>query len=106
MDRILAHRSGDDVAVAVDDIAAGEEVNGRCLEGGDRISVRARDDVPLGHKIALNDRPVGSEIVEYGVAIGEATIDVQAGDHVHVHNLGSIRWRSSQRPAPAAASQR
>jgi (2R)-sulfolactate sulfo-lyase subunit alpha len=103
MDRILAHRSGDDVAVAVDDIAAGDDVTGRSLDGGERVSVRARDDVLLGHKVALVDRAAGSEIVEYGVPIGEATADIRAGDHVHVHNVRSIRWRASERPLAAAA---
>jgi (2R)-sulfolactate sulfo-lyase subunit alpha len=98
MDRILAHRSGDDVAVAVDDIAAGEEVSGRSLDGGARVAVSTRDEIPLGHKVALVDRPAGSEILEYGVAIGEATADIRMGDHVHVHNLRSIRWRASDRP--------
>jgi (2R)-sulfolactate sulfo-lyase subunit alpha len=105
MDRVLAHRSDDDVAVAVDDIAAGDEVTGRSLDGGRRIGVRMRDDVPLGHKVALLDRPAGSPIIEYGVAIGEATVNIRAGDHVHVHNLRSIRWRASERPQAAAVQQ-
>lgn len=92
MDRILAHRAGDSVAVAVDDIAAGDEVSGRALDGGGTVAVRARDAVPLGHKLALRDLAEGSEVIEYGVPIGEATAPIQSGDHVHVHNLRSIRW--------------
>ena len=96
MDRILAHRAGDSVAVAVDDIAAGDDVRGRALDGGGTVSVRARDAVPLGHKLALRDLPQGSEVIEYGVPIGEATAPIRTGDHVHIHNLRSIRWRTSE----------
>jgi (2R)-sulfolactate sulfo-lyase subunit alpha len=96
MNRVLAHRPADSVGVATDDLASGEEVAGRYLDGGGPISIRARDHVPLGHKIALLAQPAGSEVIEYGVAIGEATVDIEAGDHVHVHNLRSIRWRDPQ----------
>jgi (2R)-sulfolactate sulfo-lyase subunit alpha len=96
MNRILAHRPADSVAVATDDLESGEEVVGRFLDGSGEITVRVRDQVPLGHKIALRGQPAGSEVIEYGIAIGEATADIEAGDHVHVHNLRSIRWRDPQ----------
>jgi (2R)-sulfolactate sulfo-lyase subunit alpha len=103
MNRVLAHRPADSVGVATDDLAAGEEVAGRFLDGGGEISVRARDHVPLGHKIALRGQPAGSEVIEYGIAIGEATADIEAGDHVHVHNLRSIRWRDPEDSGKAPA---
>ena len=103
MNQILAHRGADSVAVAVDDLRAGEEATGLALDGSVAIAVRTRDAIPLGHKVALRDVPAGGEVIEYGVAVGEATAEIHAGDHVHVHNLRSIRWRASQRPALATA---
>lgn len=102
MNQILAHRAIDSVAVAVDDIAEGAEASGRALDDGETIAIRARDRVPLGHKIALRDVPAGEPVIEYGVPIGEATAEIRAGDHVHVHNLRSIRWRASTTTAATA----
>lgn len=43
--------------------------------------------VPFGHKVALRDIPAGAAVVKYGVVIGYASITIQAGEHVHVHNV-------------------
>jgi (2R)-sulfolactate sulfo-lyase subunit alpha len=48
--------------------------------------------VPLGHKIALRDLPQGEQVIKYGIAIGRATRDIHAGEHVHVHNVKGERW--------------
>lgn len=56
-------------------------------------SVRALDAIPYGHKIALCEIPSGEEIVKYGEVIGVAVKDIQKGNHVHVHNLDSLRGR-------------
>ena len=48
-----------------------------------------RDDVPMGHKIALADIPKGSAVIKYGYPIGVATEDIKKGDFVHTHNLRS-----------------
>lgn len=52
------------------------------LEGGLEIA----PGVPFGHKIALCAIPKGEAVIKYGVAIGRATCDIAAGEHVHVHN--------------------
>lgn len=54
----------------------------RRLEGGLEIAA----GVPFGHKIALRAIPRGESVIKYGVAIGRATCDIAAGEHVHVHN--------------------
>src|SRR5580704_7956155 len=74
-------RSDDTVAVAVRAIAAGTEV----LVGASRV--RLRDDVPAGHKFAVDDVPAGAQVRKYGQVIGIATRPIGAGDHVHTHNL-------------------
>jgi SAF domain len=40
----------------------------------------------------LRDIEAGDQVVKYGVAIGLATSDIRAGQHVHVHNLKGQRW--------------
>jgi (2R)-sulfolactate sulfo-lyase subunit alpha len=88
----LAHCDEDDVAVAVADVEAGQEVVVAWLDGDKQAVLRSLSDVPLGHKIALRDLGEGSPLLKYGIPIGRTTRSVRAGDHVHTHNLKSARW--------------
>lgn len=81
--RALHINSADSVATLIDPAEAGEQVM-----VGDRPIV-ARDDIPRGHKIALTDVPAGENIIKYGLPIGRATQDIEAGAHVHTHNLAT-----------------
>jgi len=90
----LAHRRGDDVAVAVRDTAPGA-ARAAYLDSGDRFGIEVRTPVPLGHKIALRDLAERENVLEYGVPIGLTRAPVAAGELVHTHNLRSARWRSS-----------
>lgn len=78
---VLLHRD-DDVAVAIEDLAAGSEVSAGAA------SVVARGDIPRGHKIAVRELAVGAAVRKYGQPIGVSTVAIGPGDHVHVHNLG------------------
>jgi len=93
MHRFLVHRRGDHVGVAVEDIRRGEEISGVNMDD-DTVTpgLSARDDIPLGHKVALRDIDAGAEVIEYGTRIGLARTRVSAGAHVHTHNLKSARW--------------
>jgi (2R)-sulfolactate sulfo-lyase subunit alpha len=88
----LVHRGGDDVGVAVEDIVAGTQSTGRFKDQDGELDILVTEDVPLGHKLALHDIADGAEIIEYGVAIGRATADIQTGQYVHTHNLKGQRW--------------
>lgn len=90
----LAHRAGDDVAVAVRDAEPGEAV-GAYLDDGTRVVVIARDPIPLGHKVALRDLTEDAAIIEYGVTVGRTRQAISAGDLVHTHNMRSARWQRS-----------
>ncbi|MFQ5657413.1 MAG: SAF domain-containing protein [Candidatus Methylomirabilales bacterium] len=35
----------------------------------------------------------GAPIIKYGQVIGRATVEIAPGDHVHVHNMESLRGR-------------
>jgi altronate hydrolase len=71
----------DNVAVARVPIAAGTELR---IDG---MPVVARDPIPAGHKIALWDIAGGEVVERYGQAIGRAKVPIDAGRHIHTHNL-------------------
>jgi altronate hydrolase len=80
---VRIHRR-DHVAVALRDLRAGEDLS---LEG---TTLRAREAIPRGHKIALGDIPRGCRIIKYGCPIGAALQPIRAGSWVHTHNLGTL----------------
>ncbi|MCX7781282.1 MAG: altronate dehydratase family protein [Negativicutes bacterium] len=73
--------AADNVAVALEEIRAGS-----CVQAGDKF-VSALNDIPQGHKIALAAIAAGENIIKYGFPIGAATVPIQAGEHVHTHNV-------------------
>lgn len=63
------------------------------LENGQRVAVgntvlRATVAIPMGHKIAARAIAARQPVIKYGQVIGQATVDIAPGDHVHSHNLG------------------
>lgn len=89
---ILVHEPADDVGVAVLDLKAGDEIGAATLEGESLGSVKVMEDVPLGHKIAMRDLPLDKHVIEYGWEIGRTTTAIKCGEHVHVHNIKTLRW--------------
>ena len=43
-------------------------------------------NIPAMHKVAVQSISKGQAIVKYGQIIGQASIEISAGDHVHTHN--------------------
>jgi len=71
----------DNVAVARVPIPAGTELS---VEG---LQLVTREAIPAGHKIALGAIRPGELVERYGQAIGRARQLIEAGRHVHTHNL-------------------
>jgi hypothetical protein len=73
----------DNVLVAVRTLEPGTmlEIDGRTIPLGARVG--------LGHKLAACDIAPGEKIIKYGVSIGSATVAIQAGETVHLHNMKS-----------------
>ncbi|MEM7091130.1 MAG: SAF domain-containing protein [Pseudomonadota bacterium] len=46
-------------------------------------------DLTMGHKIAIRNIPEGCDIIKYGAPIGFAACEIEAGEHVHLHNIKS-----------------
>ena len=91
----LMHEEADDVAVVIQDVSSGDDVTVVTLEGAQFGVVRAVEDIPLGHKIALRNMSKGKEVIKYGRAIGRTRKDIAKGAHVHTQNVVSIRWETS-----------
>jgi altronate dehydratase small subunit len=54
------------------------------------------DDIPIGHKFALDPIAEGEPVRKYGVVVARATSAISPGQHVHVHNVESNRGRGDR----------
>ncbi|MFK8252960.1 UxaA family hydrolase [Ancylobacter terrae] len=81
---LIVLASGDNVGVALRDIRAGEIA--ATLSG---VSLRAQEDVPQGHKVALDDIAEGQDIVRFGMPVAITRRPIARGHLVHVHNVAS-----------------
>jgi altronate hydrolase len=72
--RITEH---DNVVVALEPLHAGEEI----------LGITLKEDIPAGHKVAIEAIPEGGNIIKYAFPIGHATKDIEPGQWVHTHNV-------------------
>ena len=88
----LMHEAQDDVAVVIADVSSGSDVPLVTLDGAQQGTVKAVQEIPLGHKIAVRDIQSGNQVTKYGRSIGAASTGIKKGEHVHTHNIKSVRW--------------
>jgi len=78
----------------------------RRLEEGDTIDVEIEGTVaeiallqaiPFGHKFALRDIQQGGRIIKYGDTMGQATVNIRKGEHVHIQNVEGLKGRGDKR---------
>jgi altronate dehydratase small subunit len=85
--RAIVINEKDNVATALRPLHAGTpvsvEIKG-CVE-----KIKLRSDIPMGHKFALKDMEEGEAVIKYGEPIGQSTVRIIQGEHVHVHNVVS-----------------
>jgi (2R)-sulfolactate sulfo-lyase subunit alpha len=90
---IVLHEAKDTVGVAVvEGIQAGTQLNAWIMDDDEVVTVSAKQDIPIGHKVALKDMAVGDTVFKYGVDIGKVVAPIRAGEHAHVHNIKTKRW--------------
>jgi (2R)-sulfolactate sulfo-lyase subunit alpha len=90
---VLAHNSADNLAVAViEGLSAGTTAFGVITETDAPFEVHVKQDIPIGHKVALKDLKAGDTAIKYGQDVGRIVKDVAKGEHVHIHNLKTKRW--------------
>jgi (2R)-sulfolactate sulfo-lyase subunit alpha len=56
------------------------------------VNVVARQDIPIGHKVALKDMAPGDTVLKYGIDMGKVVAPIKAGEHAHVQNIKTKRW--------------
>ena len=84
LDAIVISES-DNIAVCLRDIDAGSDVSIR--RGQEMFSLAVADSIPRGHKVAVRQIAAGDKVLKYGEVIGQASQDIDVGNHVHVHNV-------------------
>jgi (2R)-sulfolactate sulfo-lyase subunit alpha len=93
MIHFVLHDARDTVAVVVvEGVKAGMPLQGWIMDEDKSMTVTARQDIPIGHKIALRDMAAGDTVLKYGIDIGKVVAPIQAGEHAHVHNIKTKRW--------------
>jgi altronate hydrolase len=76
---LLRLHPADNVLVAKTALALGQALP--------EFRLRTRAQVPAGHKIAACRIAAGEPVRKYNAVIGVAARDIEAGDHVHTHNI-------------------
>ncbi len=90
---LLVHHKADNVGVVVvEGLAAGTEMLCVCTEDDSDFRLTAKADIPIGHKVALQDFAPGDTAIKYGADIGKFVGPAEKGGHVHTHNLKTKRW--------------
>lgn len=80
----------DNVFVAIENIEKNSNINYKSLDGKS-MSLVAKTDIPIYHKIALRDVKKDDFLIKYGEHIGVASTNILMGEHVHEHNIESKR---------------
>lgn len=93
MIHFVLHDKQDSVAVVVvEGVTAGMKLKGWIMDEDKATSVTAKQDIPIGHKVALRKMAVGDTVVKYGIDMGKVVKPIAAGEHAHVHNIKTKRW--------------
>lgn len=71
----------DSVVVALKELPQGTKIN----VGG--LQIATRQTIPPGHKVAIKQLAADESVWKFGWPIGLTKCPVEAGDHVHSHNL-------------------
>ena len=91
--QFLVHEDGDSVGVVVvEGVKAGQDLTGWVMAEDRTITFKVLNDIPIGHKLALNALSVGDTVMKYGTDIGKVIAPIKQGEHLHVHNVKTKRW--------------
>ena len=93
MNHFVLHDAQDTVAVVVvEGVTAGMTLNGWIMDEDRMIDVKALQDIPIGHKVALADMAPGDTVLKYGIDMGKVVAPIKKGEHAHVQNIKTKRW--------------
>ena len=90
---LIIHDEKDNVAVVVIDVTSkNQECKGWIMENDSSVKIQSKNEISLGHKIAMIDFNEGDTIIKYGHDIGKVVKSIKKGEHVHVHNVKTKKW--------------
>ena len=90
---LIIHDEKDNVAVVViNKTSKNQECIGWVMENDKSVNIQSKNEIPLGHKIAMSDLSEGDTILKYGHDIGKVVKKIKKGEHVHVHNVKTKKW--------------
>ena len=93
MIHFVVHDENDSVGVVVvEGVKSGQELTGWIMDQDREIKVHAKNDIPIGHKLAIRELKANETVVKYSVDIGRAVAAIKVGEHAHVHNIRTKRW--------------
>ena len=93
MIHFVLHDAKDTVAVVVvEGVKAGTQMQGWIMDADKMTQMLAKQDIPIGHKVALADMAPGDTVWKYGIDMGKVVAPIKAGEHAHVHNIKTKRW--------------
>ena len=89
----LVHEAADGVGVVVvEGLKAGQEITGWVMKEDQTVKIKILNDIPIGHKVALQDYATGDTVIKYSTDIGKVVAPIKKGEHLHVHNVKTKRW--------------
>ncbi len=90
---IIIHDEKDNVGVVViEKITQNQDCNCWIMENDKSVKIQSKNEIRLGHKIAMADLNEGDTILKYGHDIGKVVKNINKGEHVHVHNVKTKKW--------------
>ena len=90
---IIIHDKKDNVGViVVEKVNKGQDCGCWIMENDASNNIKSEAEIPLGHKIALQDFKEGDTIIKYGHDIGKVVKSIKKGYHVNVHNVKTTKW--------------
>ncbi|MCR4995982.1 MAG: altronate dehydratase family protein [Butyrivibrio sp.] len=81
MSKYLKINEKDNVVVCLEAVKSGDEI---ALSDGSVI--KAREDIPSGHKMSVKEIRHDQEVIKYGFPIGRVTENTEPGSWIHTHN--------------------
>ena len=92
---IIIHDEKDNVGVVViEKITPDQDCNCWIMENDKSVSIQSKDEIPLGHKIAMIDLNEGDTILKYGHDIGKVVKNIKKGEQFSKENITSKRTSS------------
>ena len=96
MEKFIRINPRDNVAVCLEPVVIGEKITIGVLE------LVVKEEIPVGHKMAIYPIDNGENVIKYGEPIGHVTESIEAGSYIHSQNLktnlsGNLEYKFNQK---------